>query len=101
MVTKTTRSSDTLPDTEIDMTPPTERDWHIARRCMADLVYIGKHRDRMVARYPDQWVAMQSRRVYAAHKSHAKLMRAIEARGMKPREMCIQYLSRVRPRFIL
>jgi hypothetical protein len=66
---------------------------HGVERFTRDGLYLDQHRQELLERYPDQWVAVYNQEVVGAAKDPKQLVRQLKRRGIPPGETYWERLS--------
>ena len=66
-----------------------------------DTAYFEKHREELLRRFPDQWVAVYGERLVGAGPDRDALVRELRARGVPVEHTCIDLLETNPPILIL
>ena len=64
------------------------------RRFHMDTQYYEAHREELLERYPEQWVAIYDKQVVGTAPDFDQLLDGIESRGMSVGQVLVQHLSR-------
>jgi hypothetical protein len=56
--------------------------------------FIGKHRQQLLDKYAEEWVAILNGEVVAHHKDLKQLMRALGAKKVSPEEAVVDFITR-------
>lgn len=70
-------------------------------RFTADAEYFQEHREELLDRYPEQWVAIYRHQVVAAAKDVKRLVRQLEKMGIPSGQVYRGYLTQKDDLFIL
>jgi Family of unknown function (DUF5678) len=62
-------------------------------RYQADADYFNAHRDELLSRYPEQWVAVYKQEVVGTAKNMNKLVKKLEKRGIRPGRTYREFLT--------
>jgi hypothetical protein len=62
-------------------------------RYRADALYFDEHRDELLRRYPDRWVAVYLQSVVGAAKSMKQLVRQLQRKGIRPGRTYTEFLT--------
>ena len=62
-------------------------------RYQADVLYLEKHRQELLARYPDHWVAIYHQQVVGAAKDPRRLLKQLKRKGIPPSQVHRERLS--------
>jgi len=62
-------------------------------RFEADTLYLDAHRDELLARYPEQWVAVYKLEVVGVAKEMEQLVKELKQNGVPPEYSYCEYLS--------
>jgi hypothetical protein len=57
------------------------------------MLFLDKHRDELLQRYPERWVAVYNGEVVGAAKDPKRLIRQLERKGIPPGEVYREYLT--------
>lgn len=71
------------------------------KRYGKDLEYLDEHRQELLERYPERWVAVYNLRVVGAAKDLRRLIGKLEKQGIPPGEVYREFLTRNEPLLIL
>jgi hypothetical protein len=58
-----------------------------------DAEYFQQHRQELLARYPEHWVAIYDQQVVGAAKDHKRLVRQLERKGISPGRVFRHYVT--------
>ncbi|HEY7062673.1 MAG TPA: DUF5678 domain-containing protein [Chloroflexota bacterium] len=58
-----------------------------------DAEYFQQHRQELLERYPDRWVAVYNQQVVGAAKHHKRLLRQLERKGIPAGFVLCDYLT--------
>lgn len=62
-------------------------------RFHADADYFDRHRQELLQRYPERWVAVYNQEVVASAKDIKRLVRQLERKGIQPGRTYREYLT--------
>jgi hypothetical protein len=62
-------------------------------RFRQDMLFLDGHRDELLRRYPERWVAVYNGEVVGAAKDPKRLIRQLERKGIPPGEVYREYLT--------
>lgn len=62
-------------------------------RFHADAEYFDRHRQELLHRYPERWVAVYNQEVVASAKDIKRLVRQLERKGIQPGRTYREYLT--------
>ncbi|MGI8550919.1 MAG: DUF5678 domain-containing protein [Dehalococcoidia bacterium] len=63
-------------------------------RFTADMAYFDDHRDDLLRRYPEQWVAVYNQLVVGANRQAEQLIMELKRQGIRPGRVYREYLSK-------
>ena len=63
------------------------------QRHRQDALYFQQHRQELLTRYPEHWLAIYNQQVVAAAKDHKRLLRQLERKGIPPGRVFREYLT--------
>ncbi len=58
-----------------------------------DAIYLDEHREELMKKYPERWVAVYNKQVVADAKDHKKLIEKLKDKGISPGRVYRAYLS--------
>ena len=71
------------------------------QRFGADIEYLQEHREELLGRYPERWVAVYNLQVVAAARDIKTLIRKLDRKGVPPEHTYCEYLTDNEPLLIL
>jgi hypothetical protein len=63
------------------------------QRHRQDALYFQQHRQELLTRYPDRWIAIYHQQVVGAAKDHKRLRQQLERKGIPPGQVFREYLT--------
>ena len=67
----------------------------------ADIDYFQEHRQELLRRYPERWVAVYNLQVVATARDIKTLIRKLDRKGVPPEHTSCEYLTENEPLLIL
>jgi hypothetical protein len=62
-------------------------------RFNADMLYFDRHRQELLEKYPEHWVAIYKQQVAGASKDQKRLIRQLDRKGIPPARAFVDYLT--------
>jgi hypothetical protein len=62
-------------------------------RFRADAMWLSQHREELLKKYPERWIAVYKKDVVATAKSPKQLFRKVEQKGIRPGKVVHDYLT--------
>jgi hypothetical protein len=62
-------------------------------RFRADAMYAEEHREELLRKYPERWIAIYMRKVVATAENPDELFRKVEQKGIRPGKVVHRYMT--------
>jgi septal ring factor EnvC (AmiA/AmiB activator) len=70
-------------------------------RAKANIEYFDRHRETLLQRHPDQWVAIAGGKLAGHNRELTRLIESLQRRGIDPRTSLVQFMSSKKRLYVL